>query len=56
MIEVYIPEEMLMAGVEALKESRLTKMDDEQQALSVYLAMEAIKQILVLQRESGMVH
>lgn len=48
--------EMVRAGAEALKEERDRGSDEIETATAVYLAMEAVRQIAVLQFRQGTVH
>lgn len=56
MSEVFILPEMLAAGVEALQECRIADRGDEETAVTVYLAMEAIREIAIMREEAGRVH
>ena len=51
MSQLVIFPEMLEAGVEALTECRYKSIGSEDTVISVYLAMEAIKQIAIMRRK-----
>lgn len=56
MTEVVILDEMLIAGMEALRECRKRHLKDADICVAVYLAMEAIREIADARRPQESVH
>jgi hypothetical protein len=54
--EILILPEMVEAGIEQVAECRKMKLDDEDTAIKVYLAMQGVFAILVMRGESERVH
>lgn len=56
MMEVAILPEMVLAGMEALAESKVRELSADDTAIAVYLAMEAVRQVAILKSADRIVH
>lgn len=56
MTEVFLCEEMLAAGIEALVESKKKRLDSGNTVIAVYLAMRAIEEIARMNKTEETVH